>query len=63
MYSEGKKEYRYRQGPNGEHLVEYGVFEWKKIDTLAGAVTKQDACVFVAELNTILNGTNAKVKP
>lgn len=56
------KEYRYREGVHGEHCIDYGTYEWKLIDTIGRAATKQDACQMVAELNTVMDGTNAKLR-
>jgi hypothetical protein len=56
------KEYRYREGVNGEHCIDYGTYEWKMIDTVGRAATKADAITLIAELNTVVGGTNAKLR-
>lgn len=61
MYAvEGKKEYRYREGGQGEHCIDYGTFKWERVDTIGRAATRDDAYRMVAELNTVMAGTNAK---
>ena len=59
---EGKKEYRYREGVHGEHCIDYGRFVWSRVDTIGRAATKQDAECMVAELNTVMDGTSAKLR-
>lgn len=58
----GEKEYRYRQGAHGEHCIDYGHYEWIRVDTIGRAATEQDAHQMVAELNTVMKGTNAKLR-
>lgn len=57
------KEYRYREGVHGEHCVDFGEMVWQRVDTVGRAATKDDAITLVAELNTVMNGTNAKLRP
>ena len=61
--SEGKKEYRYREGVHGEHCVDYGKYEWVRLCTIGRAVTEQDARTMVAELNTVMDGTKPHHEP
>jgi hypothetical protein len=47
------KEYRYREGVHGEHCIDYCVYEWRRVDTIGRAVTKEDALKLVSELNAL----------
>lgn len=54
-----KKEYRYREGGQGEHCIDRTTFNWGYFDTIGHAATKSDALKIVAELNTGMDcGTN-----